>query len=182
MQAVITVLDDQHCRAVQDIWGELEQDFGIRGTSVHVPIPHVTYQGAEAYDRDRMEGILQRIARETSSFTIETDGLGIFTGPTPVLYMPVVRSPALTQLHQRVWQAITDVGMGTLLVYAPEHWIPHITLAQGDVTSTELAAITRRFGDRRLQWRIPLTNLALITSDESEDAIYSVSFRVESGT
>src|SRR5262249_14377912 len=120
MQAVITVFDDPDGRVVQDIWGELERDFGVRATSVHVPVPHITYQGAASYDRDRLDGILHQVARETEPFTVVTDGLGLFSGPTLVLYVPVVRSPALTQLHQRVWQAITTAGTGTTLVYAPE--------------------------------------------------------------
>ena len=48
--------------------------------------------------------VLSQIARETEPFTIESDGLGIFTGPMPVLYVPIVRSPALSRVHQQVWQ------------------------------------------------------------------------------
>jgi 2'-5' RNA ligase len=65
------------------------------------------------------------------------------------------------------------------VVYAPEQWIPHITLAQGDLISTTLAAIVGRLSGRQFRWRIPLTNLALITSDDAGDASYSVSCRVE---
>ncbi len=179
MQAVISALDDQSGRLVQDIWSELAQDFGVRTTSVRVPIPHLTYLGAAAFEREQVEGKLRQIAAETAPFVIETDGLGIFTASLPVLYVSVVRNPALTQLHQRVWQVIAQAGRSTTMVYAPEQWIPHITLAQGDLTSTTLAAIVERLSGRRFRWRIPLTNLALITSDDSGDASYSVSYRVE---
>jgi hypothetical protein len=107
---------------------------------------------------------LCQLADKVAPCTVQTDGLGIFTGPVPVLFLAVIRSPALTKVHQQLWQAITAAAVGATLVYAPEHWIPHITLAQGDMTSTDVAEIAERLSSRRFQWQIPLTNLAVIST------------------
>jgi 2'-5' RNA ligase len=153
----------------------------VRTTSAQVPIPHVSYQGAASYNREQVEEGLRRMAREFAPFSVETDGLGIFTGPAPVLYVAVIRSPALTKLHQELWRAITPAAVQATPVFAPEHWIPHVTLAQGDLTSAGLAAIVSRFSSRRFQWQLPVTNLAVISDSDSEGTPYSGRFRVEIG-
>jgi len=66
-------------------------------------------------------------------------------------------------------------------VNAPERWISHITLAEGDLTSTALAAIDVRFSSRRFQRQIQLTNFAVISNDDSEGAPYSLHFRAGLG-
>jgi 2'-5' RNA ligase len=181
MEVVVTALDKQYGEMIQQIWSELARDFGVRATSTQVPIPHLSYQGATTYDREEVEGVSSRLAGEFVPFTVETDGLGIFTGPVPILYLAVIRSPSLTQLHHQLWQAITPSAVEATPVFSPERWIPHITLAQGDLTSAELAAIIERFSSRRFQWQIPLTNLAVISNSDSEGSPYSLRFRVELG-
>jgi 2'-5' RNA ligase len=144
------------------------------GRRVQVPTAHLTYFGAAAYDHEQVQGMLLQIAAEMEPFPIETDGLGIFTGSVSVLYVPVVRSSTLTQLHQRLWQVISQAGRSTMVVYVPEQWIRHIKLVQCGLTRAPLAAIVGRLSSSQFHWHILLTNLALITKDDSRDVSYSV--------
>ncbi len=110
MIAVVSLLDDQHDRPVRDLWDELKRDFGVRRVTAIVPYPHVTYQGAEDYDLNRLDTALRGVAAATAPFTISTTGLDIFTGPQPVLYLAVVRSAALTTVHTALWDAFGTAG------------------------------------------------------------------------
>ncbi len=92
---------------------------------------------------------------------MRTAGLGIFTGPQPVLYIPVVRSPELTQFHQALWQRVSRVGNRIQAYYHPDQWMPHITIGFGDTGSEKLSQIVRYLGERDFHWEITVDNVAL---------------------
>ena len=179
MQAVISLLDEHHRQQVVSLWEELKREFRIGATSERVPFPHITYQGARFYDETPLRAALEHVADETDPFGVETDGVGIFTGPNPVLYLPVVRSPVLTNIHQHLWQALETVGVGIISIYGPRHWIPHITLAQGDITPTHLPALMQTLSARTFSWRIRITNLTVIeTTSDAPDAVYAIATHI----
>jgi 2'-5' RNA ligase len=97
-------------------------------------------------------------------YTVLTAGLGIFTGPLPVVYLAIVRDPILTAFHQRVWPALETASTRPSPLYTPEQWVPHITLAQWDITPDTLPALVRQLSDRALQRELVLQNLALLYS------------------
>jgi 2'-5' RNA ligase len=175
MQAVISALDEDHAQQVVTLWADLKCEFGICATSERVPFPHFTYQGAVSYDEARLRAALEQMAYETDPFEVETDGIGIFTGPSPVLYLPVVRSPVLANIHQHLWRALETVGVGIAPAYGPWHWIPHITLAQGDIMPAYLPAALQLLSTRTFSWHISITNLTVIkTTSDAPDATYVI--------
>ena len=179
MQAVISILDALSCERVESLWKELERAFSIRATKARAPFPHLSYQGAAAYKQDQLQAALEDIAKETAPFEIETHGIGIFTGALPVLYIPVVRSPALLQLHQRVWHALESIGTEITTIYGAEHWIPHITLAQGDIRHDQLPDIMRLLSQRTFTWHSAITNLTVLeTTSDTPDAGYRIATQI----
>ena len=69
MNAVASLVDGEHDRRVRAIWDELKQELGIGRVTELVPWPHVTYQGAERYDHDRLDVALRRLADAPAPFT-----------------------------------------------------------------------------------------------------------------
>ena len=118
MHGVVSLLDQDHYKKVETLWAELACTFGLRKT-LAVPYPHFSYQVAGDYDLSRLEPILADLAQQQSPFLVKTTGLGVFSGPRPVLYIPVVRSLELSQIHQRVWQAITPAGTKSIRLLHP---------------------------------------------------------------
>jgi 2'-5' RNA ligase len=87
--------------------------------------------------------------------------LSVFTGPRPVIYIPIVKSPTLIDLHTRLWQ-ITHTHAPTLdQLYAPAHWMPHITLAVEDITLAQLPELLADLTYRSFTWEIPLDQLTV---------------------
>jgi 2'-5' RNA ligase len=161
MHGVVSLLDLQATRLVDSIWVELENEFGL--SSLYVPrIAHFSYQIAEQYNLNRLGAVLEQTAQAQSPFHLRTTGLGIFTGMNPVLYVPVVRSLELSRLHSALWQAIGATETGVSSLYSPEHWIPHITLAQGDLDGANLPTVVRWLSGRALSWEITVNNIGLI--------------------
>jgi len=151
---------------VEGLWETLRREFGVSGVYV-TPYPHFTHQVARAYDEAAVEAALRRFATRHGSLTVRTAGLGIFTGPTPVLYIPVVRDPALAQFHQALWDEIGGAAAGAESYYHPERWLPHITLALDDVDADALAEIVRSLAGRDLTWEIAVGNVSLLTGTDA---------------
>jgi 2'-5' RNA ligase len=113
-----------------------------------------------------------------SKFHVKTAGLGIFTGTKPVLYIPVVRSPQLTELHREFWPEICKTASGVLSYYAPNMWMPHITIAQGDINHDRLPHVIQLLSERDFAWDITVDNLAVIHDSGVEQ---TVKFRFDFG-
>ena len=170
MQGVVSLLDDEHYGLVEGIWAELERDFGVRGV-YKTPFPHLSFQVANAYRMEAVEAILRETARCARPLTVRTAGLGIFNVTHPVLYVPVVRGPVLSALHERLWDEITKQGEEVSEFYRPEMWMPHITLAHNNVDYEQLSEIVRALGGRRFHWEVTLNNLSVIYDTGEEQGL-----------
>ena len=114
MHGIVSLLDNDYYQLVEELWAELEREFSVQGVYV-TPYPHFSYHVAQVYDVDKIEPVLQRITSNITTFKVRTSGLGVFTGTSPVLYIPVVRSLELTQLHQELWKQISTASSGFTL-------------------------------------------------------------------
>ncbi len=161
MHGVVSLLDDEHYTIVESLWDELETGLGVRGL-YKTPFPHFSYHVAEQYDVDLLESVLRRLASHCATFRVRTAGLGVFSGVHPVLYVAVVRSPTLTALHQKLWQELAGASAGAVEYYHPERWMPHITLADGDVLKDHLSDVVRMLSARAFGWGFEVNNLSLI--------------------
>jgi len=161
MHGVVSLLDDEHYALVEHLSDELETELGVRAL-YNTPLPHFSYHVAEGYDVDLLDSILRRLASGCTKFRVRTAGLGVFSGDHPVLYVPVVRSPLLSALHQKLWWGLAVAGAGTVEYYHPERWMPHITLADGEVLKDHLPDIVRMLNARAFDWEIKVNNLSLI--------------------
>ena len=164
MQAIVSLLDDHHYQLTAVLWHELEGRFGLRGVYT-TPYPHFSYHVARNYDAGALMAALQQIAQDTPPFQIATSGLGVFTGPSPVLYIPIVRTPALTEFHHALCREVARCASGIARYYDPEHWLPHITVGAGDIPRDLLAEAVRLLGERDFNWTVAVNNLALVEED-----------------
>ncbi len=164
MQAIISLLDEHHYQVTEALWRELEAQFGLRGV-YSTPYPHFSYHVARSYDRAALQATLQRVTCKMQPFQVVTAGLGIFTGTSPVLFIQIVRTPALTEFHQALWREVSGCVSGAVGYYSPENWLPHITIGFGDIQKDLLVEAVRLLGERDFNWTITVDNLALVEED-----------------
>lgn len=165
MNGIVSLLDSQYDEVVTDLWAELDERFGVRGVYV-TPYAHFSYQVAPVYrDLNQVAVALQAIAATSHPFTVRTCGLGVFTGPAPVVYIQVVRNTALDQIHQRIWSALASLTQEPLAYYAVENWMPHITLCAHDLSLDMLPIIIEYLQYRPFHWQIGVNSLAFIHND-----------------
>lgn len=161
MHGIVSLLDDRHYRLTEQLWAELEQTLGLQGVYV-TPFPHFSYNLAHEYDMTKLERMMRQIAYNANAFRLRTSGLGIFTGTPPVLYLPIVRTQELSHFHQRLWLTSMSISSSMNRYYHPEHWIPHITIAFGDMHKNNLPDAIRLLSERNLNWEITINNLSFI--------------------
>jgi len=160
MHGVVSLLDQKCSEQVVNLWGEMERRFAVNGVLI-TPIPHFSYHIAEEY-ADGVMAILQEAARETAVFTVKTGGIGIFTGTSPVIYLPVARTPALCRLHEHIWPKLDALATKGAAYYAPDNWFPHITIGWGDITPVLLGPIVNWLNGKDLEWELTVDNLAYV--------------------
>lgn len=170
MHAVVALLDAPHYELVEELWARMAQKFGLRGI-YQTPFSHFSYQVAPHYDLTALEPVMREIAASQPPFRVRTAGLGIFTGPQPVVYLPVVRSPELTRFHAAIWPRLAAAGTGLLGYYRPESWVPHITMAFGDVSAENLGAVVTWLNEQDLDWELDVGNLSLIYNDGTRQGL-----------
>lgn len=163
---VVTLLDEKSDALVRELWHELDVRFGLKGVA-RVPYPHFSYHVATDYDLPALEKVLTRFSASAAAFSVKTNGLALFVGTSPVVYIPVVRKPALTQLHQWVWGIADAFAIGTHAYYQPDEWMPHITLAQSDVKTNLILDVMKFLNERDLNWQFPVNNLAIIADGQA---------------
>ena len=161
MHCIVSLLDPKHHQLVKDLWAELRKEFAVSKV-YEAPEPHFSYQLARHYNVKSLEPVLRQFAASKTSFQVRAAGLGIFTKPRLVLYIPVVRSPELMQFHEALWQEISSTGSGVEDYYHPSRWIPHITIGIGDINKDNLSGIVRFLAERDFNWEINIGNIGLV--------------------
>ncbi|QCR21515.1 2'-5' RNA ligase family protein [Pontibacter sp. SGAir0037] len=161
MIAITSLLDKKHTERVLELIENLERRFGLRGVKM-TPYPHLTLLTAEIPDMQEMKEYLDQICLETTPFKIRTTGLGIFPGPNPVIYTPVLRTPLLNNFHDRLHRDIAEMSSEMGVYYNPNMWLPHISLALGDTSQELLGPILAFLSSYNFNWEIELNNLTLL--------------------
>jgi 2'-5' RNA ligase len=161
VQAIVTALDEPWRERVEEIWGELRAVFRLQSVAATTE-PHFTYHVAERYERYAVDEAISRLAASMLAFDVETHGLGVFRGEETVLFLHVTPSPALRAMHTAVWAAVDAIASDTRPIYAAHTWIPHVTLAIGDLREEQLPEIMALLGRRDYRWRMRATNVCFV--------------------
>lgn len=167
MQAIVSLLEESAHRQVEAIWNVLELECGLAGIKV-TPYPHFSWQVVEDYPLEPLKAFLKQLASGLHPIQVTCTGLGIFTGPEPVIYIPVVKTDKLLRFHHLIWKNTFHLAVGPSPYYAPETWIPHITLAHSDVDSEKLACALKALAAQPLNWDLIIDNLALVSQSGGE--------------
>ncbi|MBN1146504.1 MAG: 2'-5' RNA ligase family protein [Anaerolineales bacterium] len=167
MHGLVSLLPEPYYNQVQAIWEELAGGYGLQGVRV-TPYPHFSWQIAQDYDFERLEEIVRGIARASPPLAVRTAGLALFTGFRPVLYVPVVKDALLLELHAHIWRSAQPASQGLSPYYAPDAWMPHISLAYEDVNRENIGPLIESLAFRSFNWEMTIDNIALIYEPKGE--------------
>ncbi len=161
MLAITSMLNLQKARQINKIIAELDAKFGLDAVQA-TPAPHFTFMLAGIRRIEVLKKALAEVAATTAPFPAYTTGLGIFPGPQPVIYVPVLRSSDLNHLHQRVLDVTQPLCKGTDRFNAPSRWLPHLSLALHDTTPALLGPVMQFLNARTYNLRLNINNLGIM--------------------
>ncbi|QNE38875.1 2'-5' RNA ligase family protein [Hymenobacter sp. NBH84] len=164
MLAITSLLSPKYAAHINKIIKSLEEKFGLDDVQA-TPDPHITYQLAGVRQLSVLKEVLQEVAHTTHSFPAFTTGLGVFPGPNPVIYIPVLRSDELNALHQRILRATAPLCLHTDKFSAPDCWLPHISLALHDTTPELLGPVLQYLNEQTFNLKISINNLAILRQE-----------------
>jgi hypothetical protein len=102
MNGIASFLDKSASAQVELLWQELEVRCGLFGVKA-TPFSHFSWQVSEAYDLSCLELVLRRVSGQSKPLTVNTAGLGLFTGENPIVYLPLIKDKPLMNFHARFW-------------------------------------------------------------------------------
>jgi 2'-5' RNA ligase len=174
--AVASVLDPTQSSGNAAVWQTVERissECGIEANGVL----HFSWHVAEQYDTNRVRRVLEDVAGKYRAFEIYTAGLGLFTGVRPVLYLPVVKTQWMAQLHSDLWNALDPFAMETSLLYSPLHWMPHITLVYEESHPELVYKTAKQLMNVPLKMELTVDHFALIyQNDQAQGLLFSIPF------
>lgn len=166
MPGVIALLDPAHSAKVEALWDTMAREFAVpRGYSGG--IPHITFHLGN-HDVDAgADKVVETVARRTPPLVITTAGVGVFGGSPPVLYLAVARTTEVAALAAELSDALGAAGFPSSDPYfAPEKWIPHITIAHRNLTGLDLGPLLAWLVQQPLAWEIALSSLSIARETE----------------
>jgi 2'-5' RNA ligase len=161
MLAIASLLDPTTDQQTKNLWRFLEDKCGLAGIKT-TPYPHFSWLSCDDLNWAPVSKNLARIAINVKSFKASTAGLGIFSGSKPILYVSVVKTPELLDIHQKIWRKVRHHLVNPQDYYLPEYWMPHITIAQGDLTPANLSCALQDLAFVTMSFEIIINNISVI--------------------
>ncbi len=165
MLAIASLLDPNADQQIRNLWQILEEKCDLNEIMT-APFPHYSWFGCEDLQWVPARKKLKSISHSLHSFSIRTAGYGFFTGPVPVLFVALVKTPELMEMHRQMWQRLKVNLVGANELYSPEKWVPHITIAHGDLNSSNLSCAIQALAFQPLDFDIFINNVSIIYHNE----------------
>jgi 2'-5' RNA ligase len=172
MYTIASLLDTLSDERIHNIWELLDTRCSLKGIRL-TPLPHISWQASEDYDIEKVSVLLEELARCEKPFLIKSTGLGIFTGERVVLYLALVRSFEASDLHKKLWTALSNYGKGHNF-YSSASWVPHVTLANKDVNVLNLSCAIAELANMPLNFDIMVNSLAILYDIQGEIGVKSI--------
>ena len=116
---------------------------------------------AAAYDLEATDAVVEELANTRAPLDVTTAGLGVFSGEQPIIYIPVIRTRALDDLHLRLYRSLAPHCRDHVAYYAPERWMPHISIGQVNITPDVLPSLLAWLSHQPLSWEMSAATLAI---------------------
>jgi 2'-5' RNA ligase len=128
MHTVELFFDAASESCILTVWDEFARfgspsmrDSGIR--------PHITLAACASVDISAAIKLLGRFAGSTASFAVLMPSFGLFPAIESVAYLAPKVTSELLALHAWLFTEFSAIALNCSLLYSPEQWVPHCTLA-----------------------------------------------------
>ena len=181
MHGLVSLLPQPYYDKVTSFWETLEEEFGLMGIWV-TPFPHFSWTVFDDCSHHDLETLMTEISAQVRPFAIKSSGIGIFSGSSPVVFIPAIKTKELLGIHQEVWDRFSEIGKGISPYYSPESWNPHISLAYQDVDGTNIGPTIKWLAAQNTNWEMTIDNFTYIYEPDGEIGKLRMQFELNEQT
>jgi 2'-5' RNA ligase len=156
---IVSNLEGEPYREVKKLWALFERKYEAKAIQAYSH-PHFTYQIAKTSDIKRVKMEFRKLAAQIGPFEIEVDGARHFR--KDVIYLTVRKTQALARIHKVVHRFLETRCRDMLELYAPKHWIPHVTLTMEDLTEDNFEKAWREFKGSNIRFKQRIHNICIV--------------------
>ena len=165
---VVAVLHGDAAERIELLWSEIGARWGASRGHLVAP-PHVTLAIVHGDpDAAQLGPALESVASRCEAFTVSGAGYGVFVGhgsDAPVVHLAVTRTPRLSALHETVLAELTAAGFDLDGQSLPEHWRPHVTLADTGLDPGVVGSVMSFLVEQAAKrWILDVDNVGAATS------------------
>jgi len=160
MHGLITPLPEPYKEKVYQLWEDFQKEHHLNGVFT-TPIPHFTWHVDAQYRPELVPSLADFFANNVPP-TITTDGLGIFCGEHPIIFINLLVTEELLRYHSQLFTLLQPFSAKSNAYYEPGKWHPHITLALGDTNPSLAGTIIKSVSDIDFNWTFECSALTLI--------------------
>jgi 2'-5' RNA ligase len=142
-------------------WNVFETEYNSIGVQ-SFDHPNIGFQGGSCLSIDSLKDELSNLCNALSPFEIIVDGFGFFGASSKVVYLKVLKTNELIELHKKINNSLGKCCENLFQLYTPENWVPHITLAMDDLSETGFNKFKERYKDNSPSFKQTISNLVLV--------------------
>jgi 2'-5' RNA ligase len=156
---IVTNLEGRPYKKVKRLWNLFERKYGSKAIQAYSH-PHFTFQAARTRDVRQLKMDFQTVASRIRPFEVEVDGIRHFR--KDVIYLAVRKTRELARMHRLIDRFLRTQCQDLLELYAPEHWIPHITLAMEDLTEDNFEKAWSQLRGSKFRFKQILNEICMV--------------------
>jgi 2'-5' RNA ligase len=159
MHSILSLLDDKNIGEIQEILTAIRPAFPAK-TPIIWKYPHFTWHSAEEYNPALLVSTLKAIANNYTSFHIRVTGMGLFTGKTRVLFLPILKTCDLVNMQMEISSQLNSLSKKPSEFYDPKRWIPHITLISSQEDQDSIGPAIQILGNLTVDFELAINNIS----------------------
>ena len=139
---ILSILEEKVLDEVLRLWKLFETKYRSMGVRSFA-YPNLSFQGGRCHDVAPIEDALSSLSRHLRPFELILDGFGSFETHSKVIFLKVKLTDELRHINQVVNRMLQRHCEEVFDNYLPERWVPHVTVAMGDLTDDNLERAKR---------------------------------------
>ena len=168
--AIASLLNLDQTPESKKVWDLMEERCTNLGMN-SIPIPHLSWQVAEDYATEALVSAISNLVRDWKQFPVKTTGLGLFSGESPVLYLPIIKTKDLLNKHEQLWELCSGYAKDISFHYSPDNWVPHVTIIHQNFSLENASCVISDLYDQDLNMEFQVQKIEVIYQNENEEGI-----------
>lgn len=133
MVGVMTILEGPLREEAKRLWQLFEDEYGSVGVQTFAH-PNLTFGAGKCEDVSALDKALAGVTQRLEPFELVVRGIDAFQEPARVLFLSIAQTDELMRVHRTIHGVLALYCPEIASYYRPQSWVPHVTLAMGDLT------------------------------------------------